>query len=151
MQLIRYVESGSDSGDKMVFSEADIQKNYPLKNYDSVMIPDITERKPVATLQRQERLITIKGAVRRPGTYNLAPDENLKDLIEVYGDGFTPRADKTRMELVRYEGGELSFGEKIFLTDANVKENFTLQNYDIVTIPDVSEWWPITSPQYPQQ
>jgi hypothetical protein len=33
------------------------------------------------------------------------------------------------------------------LKDSDIKENFELKNYDIVTIPDASEWWPITSPQ----
>jgi protein involved in polysaccharide export with SLBB domain len=98
-------------------------------------------------LNRQERRITINGAVRRPGTYELAPNENLRDLIEIYGDGFTPLADKTRMELVRYEGIGSSFGEKISLKESHVVENFALRNYDIVTIPDVSEWWPIISEQ----
>jgi protein involved in polysaccharide export with SLBB domain len=128
----------------MIFTETDIQRNYPLQNYDLIMIPDITDRRPAATLNRQERRITLKGAVRRPGIYELAPNENLRDLIEIYGDGLTPLADKTRMDLVRYEGDALS-GERISLKDSDIKENFELKNYDVVTIPDASEWWPGTS------
>ncbi|MDR0760343.1 MAG: SLBB domain-containing protein [Treponema sp.] len=144
MELVRYVGSGSVSGDKMIFTEADIQRNYRLQNYDIITIPNITERRPAASLNRQERRITIKGAVRQPGTYNLAPNENLRDIIEIYADGFTPRADKTRMELVRYEGVS-AFGEKIFLSELNIQENFALRNYDVITIPDASEWWPVTT------
>jgi protein involved in polysaccharide export with SLBB domain len=144
MELVRYVKSGSVSGDKMIFTEADIQRNYPLQNYDLIMIPDITDRRPAATVNRQERRITLKGAVRRPGIYELAPNENLRDLVEIYGDGLTPLADRTRMELVRYEGDALS-GERISLKDSDIKENFELKNYDVVTIPDASEWWPVTS------
>jgi protein involved in polysaccharide export with SLBB domain len=146
MELVRYVESGSVSGDKIIFTEADIKRNYSLQNYDVITIPDITDRRPAATLNRQERRITLNGAVRRPGTYELALNENLKELIEIYGDGLTPLADKTRMELIRYEGNDLS-GERIFLKDSDIEENLELKNYDIVTIPDASEWWPITSPQ----
>ncbi|MDR1420329.1 MAG: SLBB domain-containing protein, partial [Treponema sp.] len=96
---------------------------------------------------RLERQVTIKGAVERPGVYQLLKNENLKDLIENYAHKFTPLADKTRMELVRYEGNEGSFGKKIYLKDSNIRENFPLQNYDIVTIPDISEWWPVITEQ----
>jgi protein involved in polysaccharide export with SLBB domain len=147
MELVRYVGSDSVSGEKTIFTEQDIQKIDPLQNYDSITIPNITDRRPVATVNREERRITIEGAVRRPGTYDLAPNENLRDLIEVYGDGFTPRADKTRMELVRYDESSSSFGEKISLKDLHIEENFPLKNYDIVTVPDASEWWPLTSPE----
>jgi protein involved in polysaccharide export with SLBB domain len=144
MELIRYVGSGSVSGDKMFFTEADIGANYALQNYDFITIPDITERRPAAALNRQERRITIRGAVRRPGTYELTSGENLWDLIEIYGDGLTPTADRTRMDLLRYEGTESPFGKKIALEESHITENFTLQNYDIVTIPDAREWWPVT-------
>jgi protein involved in polysaccharide export with SLBB domain len=100
----------------------------------------------IVTFNRLDRQVSIKGAVERPGVYQLLADENLKDLIERYARGFTPLADKTRMELVRYEG-EASSGKKIFLKDSNIRENFVLKNYDVITIPDASEWWPIISPQ----
>jgi protein involved in polysaccharide export with SLBB domain len=83
--------------------------------------------------------------VERPGVYQLLSNENLKELITNYACGLTPLADKTRMELVRYEGVS-AFGEKIFLSESNIKENFALRNYDSITIPDASEWWPVTTP-----
>jgi hypothetical protein len=51
------------------------------------------------------------------------------------------------MELVRYEdsSSSSSFGEKIFLKDSHVQDNFILKNYDVITIPDASEWWPVVS------
>jgi protein involved in polysaccharide export with SLBB domain len=99
------------------------------------------------TFNRLERQITINGAVERPGIYQLLANENLKDLIEVYACGLTPLADKSRMELIRYVGGTSPFGEKISIGNTNIQENFILQNYDIVTIPDVREWWPPVSYQ----
>jgi protein involved in polysaccharide export with SLBB domain len=139
MELVRYVGSGSVSGDKMIFTEADIQRNYRLQNYDIITIPNITERRPVALLNRQERRITIAGAVRRPGTYDLAPGENFRELIEIYGDGFTPLADKTRMELIRYVGGGSVSGDKMIFTEADIQEISPLQNYDTITIPDITD------------
>ncbi|MDR0376550.1 MAG: hypothetical protein LBH70_02030 [Spirochaetaceae bacterium] len=100
----------------------------------------------VITFDRLERRVTIRGAVERPGAYQLLPDENLTDLIDYYARGFTPMADKSRMELIRYEGTTSSVGERISLKELHITENFTLRNYDIITIPDISEWWPpITS------
>jgi protein involved in polysaccharide export with SLBB domain len=99
----------------------------------------------VVTFNRLERRVTIRGAVERPGVYQLLANENLRDLIETYAHGLTPMADKTRMELLRYEGSFSPTGEKIILTNSNIRENFVLQNYDVVTIPDVSEWWPPVS------
>ncbi|MDR0377036.1 MAG: SLBB domain-containing protein, partial [Spirochaetaceae bacterium] len=139
MELVRYVGSGSVSGDKMIFTETDIQRNYLLRNYDVITIPDITERRPAAALNRQERRITLEGAVRRPGTYDLAPNENLRDLIEVYGDGFTPLADKSRMELVRYVGSGSVSGDKMIFTEMDIRENYPLQNYDAIMVPDITE------------
>jgi protein involved in polysaccharide export with SLBB domain len=99
----------------------------------------------VVTFNRLERRVTIRGAVERPGVYQLLANENLRDLIETYACGLTPMADKTRMELLRYGGSFSLTGEKIGLTDSNIRENLDLQNYDVVTIPDVSEWWPAVS------
>jgi protein involved in polysaccharide export with SLBB domain len=97
----------------------------------------------IITFNRVERQVTIRGAVERPGVYQLLRNENLKDLIESYACGLTPMADKTGMEMVRYGGRASSFGEKLFFTDSNIQENLILQNYDIVTIPDVRERWPV--------
>jgi NADH:ubiquinone oxidoreductase subunit F (NADH-binding) len=84
-----------------MLNEDNIKENFTLYNYDTVTINGITELRPVMTVNRGERIITLAGAVRRPGTYNLMPDENLREMIEVYGDGLTPLADATRIELVR--------------------------------------------------
>jgi protein involved in polysaccharide export with SLBB domain len=98
------------------------------------------------TFNRLERRVTIRGAVERPGDYQLLAGENLKDLIESYACGIIPMADKTRMELVRYVGSTSAFGNKILLTEWDIQRNYILQNYDIITIPDMREWWPITTP-----
>jgi protein involved in polysaccharide export with SLBB domain len=98
----------------------------------------------VITFNRLERKVTITGAVERPGAYQLLTGENLKDLIEAYACGITPLADKTRMELIRYVGCASIFGDQIFLEESDIQENYALQNYDTISIPDMREWWPIT-------
>jgi protein involved in polysaccharide export with SLBB domain len=98
----------------------------------------------VITFNRFDRRVTIKGAVERPGIYQLLAGENLNDLIETYAFGFTPMADKTRMALVRYVNSAAEFGERISITVADIQQNYVVQNYDTIIIPDMREWWPVT-------
>jgi protein involved in polysaccharide export with SLBB domain len=143
MELIRYVGGGSVSGDKIIFTEEDIKNNYPLENYDRIVIPDITSQRPVATIDRIERLITLDGAVRRPGTYNMLPGEHLRDLIEVYGDGLSPLADPTRMEVIRYVNSDSPSGDKIRIEETAIADNFLLENYDTVFVPSIVQLRPV--------
>jgi protein involved in polysaccharide export with SLBB domain len=143
IELVRYVGSNSVSGDKIILTENDILENFPLYNYDTITINEITSLRPVMTVNRVERIINLAGAVRRPGTYNLMPEENLRDLIEVYGDGLTPLADASRIELVRYVGGNSVSGEKIILVENDILENFPLYNYDTITISEITSLRPV--------
>jgi protein involved in polysaccharide export with SLBB domain len=143
IELIRYVGSSSVSGERIILNEDNIRENFLLYNYDAITINTITSERPVMTVNRMERIINLAGAVRRPGTYNLMPDENLRDLIEVYGDGLTPLADATRIELIRYVDAESEVGDKIFLTVEDLKNNFSLKNYDTVTVSSVSDLQPV--------
>jgi protein involved in polysaccharide export with SLBB domain len=134
LELIRYVESLEVSGDKIYLTKEDFEANYTLYNLDSIMVPSITDLRPTVPLNEVERRITIDGAVRRPGTYQLMPGENLKELIEVYADGFTPLADKACISLVRVMDSIAIWGDIYLLTEDDVKGNYSLVDYDIVTV-----------------
>ena len=67
----------------------------------------------VITVNRYERRVTVKGAVERPGTYELLKNEILKDLVNFYGKGLAPMADTSRIELTRYTNRD---AEKATLT-----------------------------------
>jgi protein involved in polysaccharide export with SLBB domain len=95
------------------------------------------------TVSRAERIVVIDGAVERPGTYQLLAGENLNELIEGYGNGFTDLADQTRVEIVRYVNGESVAGNKIFLTNDDLHYNFVLQNYDEVFVPENRQLQPV--------
>jgi protein involved in polysaccharide export with SLBB domain len=84
---------------------------------------------------RVERQVTLEGAVERPGTYELLEGEQLKDLIEVYGSGFTPLAATERIGLTRLVRGQDKRGKRIYLSGAAVEENYLLENYDVVDVP----------------
>jgi protein involved in polysaccharide export with SLBB domain len=138
--LTRYVGSAEISGDIILLSEDDLAGNYPLQHLDNIVIPLITESRPPVPVNRIERTITINGAVRRPGVYSLMPHENLRELIEVYADGFTMFADKTRSTLTRYAGSIEISGDIIPLSEDDLAGNYPLQHLDVIAISPITGW-----------
>ena len=88
----------------------------------------------VITLSKIRRKVTITGEVERPGIYELMKGENLNELIDYYGGGLTELADTSRMELVRNRENMDAGGEKLYLNQEALDNNFTLLNGDIITV-----------------
>jgi len=97
----------------------------------------------VITFKRIKRVVTVNGAVERPGAYQLLDGENIRELIEIYGRGFTPIADKTRLEMVRLINSKDVAGDKIFLTEADLANNYILEHYDVITVPMITQLQPV--------
>ena len=97
----------------------------------------------VITFNRIKRVVIIDGAVERPGAYQLLDGENIKELIEIYGRGFTPIADKSRLEMVRLLNSKDIAGDKIFLTESDLADNFVLEHYDEITVPMIIQLQPV--------
>jgi protein involved in polysaccharide export with SLBB domain len=95
------------------------------------------------TFGRIARHVTLEGAVERPGAYQLLAGENLKELIEFYGSGFTPRADRTRLELVRLVNSGNVAGTKISLTGEHIEAGYSLEDRDTVVVPDITLLEPV--------
>ena len=95
------------------------------------------------TFNRVKRSVTITGEVERPGTYQLLDEENITELIEIYGSGFTPVADKTRLEMVRLTNSADVAGDKIFLTSSNLENNYVLEDYDNIIVPRITQLQPV--------
>jgi protein involved in polysaccharide export with SLBB domain len=89
----------------------------------------------VIVFNRAERQVTVSGAVDRPGTYQLIPGENLKELIDRYGNGFTTMADKSRMVLLRYNSSQSISGDRILIKETDYQDNFPLFDLDTITVP----------------
>jgi protein involved in polysaccharide export with SLBB domain len=137
------VGSSEVSGDITYLTTEDLTGDYGLQHLDTITIPNITELRPAYSVNRIERTITISGAVRRPGTYELMPHENLKELIEVYADGFTALADPSRMEMVRLLNSEDIAGDKLFLTENDLANNYPLEHYDAIVVPTIVQLQPV--------
>lgn len=97
----------------------------------------------IITVNRIDRVVTLTGAVERPGSYQLLPGENLKDLITYYGSGLTPLADSSRIELTRHIRSEYEAGQKIFLNSSNIDSNFELNHFDSLIIAEISDLIPV--------
>ena len=69
----------------------------------------------VITVGRLERKVEIRGEVERPGTYELLSGENLKDLVERYGNGLTEFADLSRIEILKAKTENSVVGEKFYI------------------------------------
>jgi protein involved in polysaccharide export with SLBB domain len=95
------------------------------------------------TFNRVKRSVTITGEVERPGVYQLLDDENVKELINYYGSGFTLEADKTRVELTRLANSVEISGDKIFLTEKDLANNYSLENYDKIVVPKITQLQPV--------
>ncbi len=93
--------------------------------------------------EKYDRQVTVQGEVKRPGTYQLLPEEGLKDLIEQYGDGFTELADVDRIELTRYVLGKAESGEKIYVSKDDVTMNYQLNNLDTITVGKIIDLKPV--------
>ena len=95
------------------------------------------------TFNRVKRSVTITGEIERPGTYQLLDGENINELIEFYGSGFTPVADRTRLEMVRLISSADIAGDKIFLTENDLANNHVLVNYDRISVPVITQLQPV--------
>jgi protein involved in polysaccharide export with SLBB domain len=95
------------------------------------------------TVKRLERQVEITGEVERPGRYQLLPGENLRELIEVYGSGFTPLADPTRLEITRYVNSVSVSGDKIQPGENVFESIFHLEHYDRVMVPVKTQLQPV--------
>jgi protein involved in polysaccharide export with SLBB domain len=144
--LSSYVTPYGSLRDVAVASSNEVTRTYDL--FKAERLGDMSQNpylrpNDVVTFGRLERRVTLSGAVERPGTYQLLPGENLKDLIEVYGSGFTPLAETGRIGLTRLVRGQDRGGNRIYLTGAAVEENYPLENYDAVEVPLVTEERPV--------
>jgi len=97
----------------------------------------------VITFKRIKRVVTVNGAVERPGSYQLLDGQNIRELVNIYGSGFTSDADKAKLELVRTVNSTDVAGNKIFLSEKDLDNNFMLEHYDVITVSTISKLQPV--------
>jgi protein involved in polysaccharide export with SLBB domain len=134
---IRDVTITSSSGETRTYDLFKAQRDGDMSQ-DPYLRPEDKVR-----VNRVDRVVTVEGAVERPGTYQLLPGENLKELITRYASNFKPTANPNRMELVRFLESESDSGDKLYLSAQNVEENYPLRDLDELTVPSVTDLMPV--------
>jgi protein involved in polysaccharide export with SLBB domain len=94
-------------------------------------------------VNRIERVVSISGAVERPGTYQLLPGEHISDLVNYYANGLTPLADPSRIELTRFLETATDSGDKFYLGSGDINANFALHHLDSVFVPQITDLIPV--------
>jgi protein involved in polysaccharide export with SLBB domain len=118
------------------------EDNILLRNEDSVVVyPD--------SLFFPEHPVTIKGAVRHPGTFVRNDNMSISDLVVMAG-GLTEGASTTGWEISRMDTTQLGVYSKIFKVDMDKEywndrknEKTPLEDFDVVFVP--------TDPKYTVQ
>ncbi|NPA55716.1 MAG: hypothetical protein GXO40_05050, partial [Epsilonproteobacteria bacterium] len=106
--------------------------NFKLKPYDEITLYKYTDFNPL-------KPIVIMGEVNAPSIYYYSKNMTLKDAIDMAG-GFTYKADKNYIELIRYKiinNQRTRFIKRLsFYTDGNIK----IQPYDELNIKLIPNW-----------
>ncbi|MFA6937970.1 MAG: SLBB domain-containing protein [Treponema sp.] len=97
----------------------------------------------VVTINRISRIVTIAGAVERPGTYELLKGENIQELIKIYGGGLKEKADTSRARIVRSKDSVNLPGDEMYLTKKDFDNNFELLCFDSIIIPSYTDLMPV--------
>ena len=100
----------------------------------------------VVTINRYSRKVSLSGAVERGGTYELLDGENMKDLISVYGSGYTDYADQEFIQVTRLNVDAKEESDKfetIYLRSKSEIENFALLDHDAVSVRSITEQRPV--------
>jgi len=83
--------------------------------------------------KKLDRVLTISGEVRRPGSYEVLPGEELKSLIFDYADGFSPSANKDSIQIDRFTGKKDSY-ETSYIKETDLHSEIPLACYDQVYV-----------------
>jgi protein involved in polysaccharide export with SLBB domain len=132
---LRAVRVISPSGDEAIYDLFKAQRDGD-QSQDPFLKPG--DR---VSLKRLDRSVSIQGAVRRPGTYQLLHYDKLKELVEVYGGGFTEVADSARLDLARYVSSNDPSGERRLLSYKESADE-ALVNLDVITVPTLQDILP---------
>lgn len=88
---------------------------------------------------RIQKKVSISGSVERSGTYELLDGENLFELVNSYACGTTKTANLSKIQLVRIDNSDEKIRKVIYLSEKDIKNNYTLEDKDAIHIYDWSE------------
>jgi protein involved in polysaccharide export with SLBB domain len=134
---IRNIQIRSAAGEERSFDLFRAQR-YGELDQDPYLAPG-----DMVMVDKADRRVRISGEVKRPGTYQLLPGENLFHLITSYAQGFTDLSDSTRVRITRMLSPDSKIGELLYVdgsTDAGLQQG--LEDLDSVVIASKQEFRP---------
>ncbi len=130
IQIVRYNENLQPT---LRFVNYQTSKNMLLKPFDEITLYKYTDFHPL-------KPVSVYGEVNKPDVYVYSKGMKLKDVIQMAG-GFTPKADKTYIELIRYKiinNKRVRFIKKL---DYVKNENFEILPYDEINVKIIPNWY----------
>ena len=115
---------------------------FKAERYGSLEDDPFLKSGDAVTVKVADRIVSVAGEVRRPGRYQLLPGEGLKELIEVYGGGFTEAANPARLSITSAPSTGESVGEMARVDYAN-RALVSLKAFDTVIVPQITELLPV--------
>ena len=108
------------------------KKNYQLFDGDNITIHSI--------LDKVINKVTIKGSVKRPGTYPISKYEDLRSLITLAADSLAPNTYMQKLDIYRVDAdGSRRFKTLNLEEVLSGKTNYALQNDDEVVIYNLAD------------
>jgi protein involved in polysaccharide export with SLBB domain len=87
----------------------------------------------------EELAVTVSGAVRRPGRYELTGSKDLKEAVALAGGPATDATRELPLQLFRRGAGDLSRRTLVSLSDGSGLPDLPLERDDQVVLPSVTE------------
>jgi protein involved in polysaccharide export with SLBB domain len=135
IELIRYVNSASISGDKIYLGAETVIHDYNLEDYDRIIIPEITGLLPV---------MFIEGAISSSADANLETStrvtmqfnkgENYASLVKKNSNLFSAISDTRNAYIIRNEE-RIPVNLNPMLYDIEYKSNYFVEENDVLIIP----------------
>jgi polysaccharide export outer membrane protein len=134
---LRNVEIVSETGAKKQFDLFRAQ-TFGALDQDPYVKPGDT-----VIIRESERTVEISGEVKRPGMYQLLTGEQLRDLVDVYGNGITSGAQTTHVRIDRVSGP----AAQVIYVDlpTGTDKGYVLRDGDKIDISAKVDWLPTVS------
>jgi protein involved in polysaccharide export with SLBB domain len=135
IELVRYVGSGNDSGEKIFLDGKDIERNYGLNHLDSIYIPGVTDLIPVMFVEgavSTGREDTPNVSTRLTVRYNKG--ENYAALVQRNQGWFSAVSDTQNAYVVRGEE-RIAMNLNPMLYDMNYRSMFYVEENDTLIVP----------------
>jgi len=112
----------------------DYEKNASLKlqPFDEITLYKYTDFNPL-------KPVIVMGEVNSPNIYTYSDGLKLKDVIDIAG-GFTDKADKNHIELIRYYIENGIRKRKVIKLSFNKDKDFLIKPYDEINVKVIPNW-----------